>query len=151
MSALCVFHDNRTPSLSVNLETGAFRCFACGAKGSDILAFHRLRYGLSFEKAHRSLEHGDKTCIFLALDKLADGTVIGEIRRYIDENGEKQDIPCYTMNSKGFEKGIPGELKRKQYPLFGLDTIADINEPIFVVEGQKMSGSFSWAWLSSCD
>jgi len=36
--ALCPFHDDRQPSLSVNLEGKLFHCFACQAKG-DILDF----------------------------------------------------------------------------------------------------------------
>ena len=39
---LCPFHDDHNPSLSVNLETGLFRCFSCGAKG-DIFNFY-MRY-----------------------------------------------------------------------------------------------------------
>ena len=54
-SGLCPFHDDHNPSLRVNAETGAFRCMACGAKGGDVLAFHRLRHGLSFMQAARDL------------------------------------------------------------------------------------------------
>jgi hypothetical protein len=39
----------------VNLATGGFRCFACGAKGGDVIAFLRLRYGLDFVSACRQL------------------------------------------------------------------------------------------------
>lgn len=54
-SALCPFHTDHSPSLRVNVETGAFRCMACGAKGGDVLAFHRRRHGLSFVQAARDL------------------------------------------------------------------------------------------------
>ncbi len=54
-SALCPFHDDTSPSLRVNVETGAFRCMACGAKGGDVLAYHRARHGLSFSQAARDL------------------------------------------------------------------------------------------------
>ena len=47
----CCFHDDKTPSLSINLIDGYFRCFGCGVKGGDVLAFHRLRYGLNFADA----------------------------------------------------------------------------------------------------
>jgi hypothetical protein len=30
---VCIFHKDRTPSLSVDVEAGVFNCFACGAKG----------------------------------------------------------------------------------------------------------------------
>lgn len=54
-SALCPFHDDHNPSLRVNADTGAFKCMACGAKGGDVLAFHRMRHGLSFVQAARDL------------------------------------------------------------------------------------------------
>ncbi len=38
VSVLCPFHDDRRPSLSVNLDRKLFHCFACQAKG-DILDF----------------------------------------------------------------------------------------------------------------
>ena len=54
-SALCPFHDDTNPSLRVRLESGSFCCMACGAKGRDVLAFHRLRYRMSFRAAARDL------------------------------------------------------------------------------------------------
>lgn len=55
-SALCPFHDDKRPSLRVNVDSGGYRCMSCGAKGGDIVAFHRARYGLSFTAAVRDLE-----------------------------------------------------------------------------------------------
>ena len=54
-SATCPFHEDRNPSLRVRLETGSFKCMSCGAKGHDILAFHRQRYGQSFKEAAMAL------------------------------------------------------------------------------------------------
>jgi hypothetical protein len=44
----CCFHDDENPSLSINLNSGGFHCFACGAKGGDVVAFHMLRLGMPF-------------------------------------------------------------------------------------------------------
>jgi DNA primase len=55
ISVICCFHTDKHPSLSINLDTGAFRCFACGIKGRDIIAFAMLRYGLCFAEAVRLL------------------------------------------------------------------------------------------------
>lgn len=47
----CPVHKNgqeKTPSMSVNLQTGCFYCFACGVKGSDIIDLHRLLKGCDF-------------------------------------------------------------------------------------------------------
>lgn len=54
-NSLCLFHDDTRPSLRVRLDSGAFRCMACGAHGGDVLDFHRLRYGLPFQAAAKQL------------------------------------------------------------------------------------------------
>jgi hypothetical protein len=50
VSVQCCFHEDLRPSLRINLLSGAFRCFACGNYGSDIISFHQKRYGLSFRQ-----------------------------------------------------------------------------------------------------
>jgi len=53
---LCPFHDDRRPnSFYVNVDTGAFRCFSCGASGGDIFSFIQLRHGFSFREALQKL------------------------------------------------------------------------------------------------
>ena len=54
-SALCPFHADTAPSLRVNLQTGGFRCMACGVKGKDVLAFHMQRHGVPFIEACKAL------------------------------------------------------------------------------------------------
>ena len=44
----CCFHEDTEPSLSINLDFGGFRCFGCGEKGGDIVAFHQRRYHCPF-------------------------------------------------------------------------------------------------------
>jgi hypothetical protein len=53
--ALCPLHPDTTPSLRVNIATGAFRCMACGARRGDVLAFHMRRHALRFVDAAKSL------------------------------------------------------------------------------------------------
>jgi hypothetical protein len=54
-TALCPFHDERHPSFSVNLKTGAFICFACGMSGGGIIDFHMKLHNLSFVSACKEL------------------------------------------------------------------------------------------------
>lgn len=57
-AGLCVFHrDTKPNSFFVNLDSGAFRCFSCGASGSDIISFLMERDGLSFPEAINQLAH----------------------------------------------------------------------------------------------
>ncbi|GLS02853.1 hypothetical protein GCM10007859_28980 [Brevundimonas denitrificans] len=56
-NGLCPFHPDRKPgSFVVNRESGAFKCFACGVQGGDILSFHMQASQLSFRQALRHLQ-----------------------------------------------------------------------------------------------
>jgi len=54
--AICPFHDDHSPSLSVKLGSikGAYHCHTCGAHG-DMVAFHMARTGYGFKEAVREL------------------------------------------------------------------------------------------------
>lgn len=46
---LCPFHaDNKAGSFRVNVTSGAFKCFACGVQGGDIIAYTMALHGLDF-------------------------------------------------------------------------------------------------------
>ena len=50
----CPFHGG-SDSLRVKVETGAFVCMSCGARGGDVLAFHQAHHGLGFVEAAKAL------------------------------------------------------------------------------------------------
>jgi DNA primase len=53
---LCPFHSDKSAgSFDVNLTSGAYNCFACGAKGGDIIAFTMNFHGMSFSEAIKKL------------------------------------------------------------------------------------------------
>jgi len=54
ISALCPFHEDKAPSLSVNLKTGVFNCFGCGAAG-DVFTFVQKRHDCDFKAALEEL------------------------------------------------------------------------------------------------
>ena len=47
---LCPFHNEKTPSFTINEEKGFFHCFGCGAHG-DVLGFVMRAEGLNFIEA----------------------------------------------------------------------------------------------------
>jgi CHC2-type zinc finger protein len=56
----CCFHDGHSKtSLALNMCEGHFRCFSCGARGADLIAFVRLRYKLDFRGACQYLNAWD--------------------------------------------------------------------------------------------
>jgi len=46
----CPFHEDKTPSMSINMQTGMFNCFGCGKKGSAF-DFFMAKHGVSFPEA----------------------------------------------------------------------------------------------------
>ena len=58
LAVYCPFHKDgqeENPSLSMNIKDGHFRCFTCGAKGGDVIAFYRAASGESFSDALQAL------------------------------------------------------------------------------------------------
>ena len=51
---LCPFHQEKTPSFTVNEQMGFFHCFGCGENG-DAIGFLRKHNGLGFMEAIEQL------------------------------------------------------------------------------------------------
>ena len=54
--AICPFHEDHNPSMSINVETGAYRCFACGARGGGVIDFYMQLNDVDFKTAAKALE-----------------------------------------------------------------------------------------------
>ncbi len=54
MNGLCPFHNEKTPSFTVYLETQSYYCFGCGA-GGDVITFIRQIENLGYIDAVKSL------------------------------------------------------------------------------------------------
>lgn len=52
---LCPFHEENTPSFSVNPVKGLYRCFGCGVAG-DVISYLKDKRDMSFGEAMRYLE-----------------------------------------------------------------------------------------------
>lgn len=58
LSIVCPAHKaggEHHPSMRVSVADGHYRCMACGAKGGDIIALHRLITGVGFRAAVNDL------------------------------------------------------------------------------------------------
>lgn len=54
-TALCPFHNDRRPgTFYVNVHTGKYKCFSCGASG-DVIDFHKHKYGLDTKAALKDM------------------------------------------------------------------------------------------------
>lgn len=56
----CPFHDDKQPSLSLDLETGLFYCHGCHV-GGDVFSFHMKWHACSFTAARRAILGSDRT------------------------------------------------------------------------------------------
>lgn len=115
----CPFHNGKDRNLSLNLETGSFKCFVCGISGSDIIQFHREFYKLSFPEAIENL-CGSQSIVSNS-DKLS--------KPFSDDAQDNR--ARYWQNSliKNSQPAIPGDLlhcyliERRRIPLTAVPRI----------------------------
>ena len=104
-SGLCPFHDERTPSFSVNAEEKLFYCFGCQAKG-DAIGFAEQAEGLDFPEAVEMLaeRYGVK------LERENDDPQAEERRRRKERLHSllSRAARYYASLSVGFQGGRPG-------------------------------------------
>ena len=94
---LCPFHNEKTPSFTVNEEKGFFHCFGCGAHG-DVIGFVMRDEGLAFPEAVERLA-GDAGLALPARDPRA-------------EAREKQRLSLFGVveeAAKWFEAELAGQ------------------------------------------
>lgn len=93
---LCPFHDDKNASFSVDLKTGRYCCFACGAKGNYI-DFMAQTNGISTKDAYKEIlrKHG------------------------LDADSQKPKKTTYTVADYAAEKGLPQEWLEKRCHLEG--------------------------------
>lgn len=93
-TGLCPFHNEKTPSFTVNEAKGFYHCFGCGAHG-DIIKFEMDANGLTFIDAVEKLAHK----VGLSLPKLAH-----ESREQTEKRNTAYDI--MEMAARYFEKNL---------------------------------------------
>lgn len=90
LTGLCPFHNDTSPSFSVDLKKGQYKCFSCNAHGNYI-NFVAEKYGIDTKEAYALIlkENG------LSEDK--------------PEEEQKKPLPVYTLAMYAAEKHLPLE------------------------------------------
>ena len=148
---ICPFHEDKTPSFSVNLESGLFKCFgSCEAKG-DIFTFYQKKYDVNFKTALKEMakltgvERQPKPVKKKAKQakKAGPSGEIVETYDYVDHEGILLYQVC-RMNPKSFPQRRPKEngkdwawnLDEVKLVLYKLPDIQKA-EDVFFCEGEK--------------
>lgn len=134
--ALCCFHEDTNPSLSVNLSNGSFRCFGCDTKGS-LFDFYMRRHGVDYKTALNAL--AEKAGIAAETQRKVTGTY-----DYTDKDGNLLfQVLRYTP--KGFNQRRPDpdnegkwiyNLKGISFTLYNFRQVIKA-ESVLIVEGEK--------------
>ncbi|PKL52663.1 MAG: hypothetical protein CVV37_00245 [Nitrospira bacterium HGW-Nitrospira-1] len=69
---LCPFHNEKTPSFTVNPKTNLYHCFGCNA-GGDVIGFVTKTEGIGFREAFDGLSGNGKSITPLPSSILAQG------------------------------------------------------------------------------
>ena len=151
--ALCPFHDDRHPSLSVNLESGLYNCFSCGA-GGDVLTFYQRYKDTDFPTALTELAH-----LAGMNGKPGNGKIVATYN-YTDSTGEilyrKHRIePAPDGRNKSFrfehmknDRWVTG--RGCESVAYNLPALAK-SKYVLVVEGEgKVEALREWGFTATC-
>ena len=128
----CPFHDERSPSFSVNAELNLYHCFGCG-KGGDVVTFVRETEGLDFvgaiewlaERFRVPLEYEESSPqadesrrrrerLFAVLDQAA-----AFFERHLWEGSEGEPVRAY-LAGRGLGEAVAKEFRLGLSPGNGL-------------------------------
>ena len=108
----CPFHEDKTPSLSVDRGKGLFNCFGCGESG-DVFNLVQKMEGLDFKGSLKYL-------------KEYDGSSISSLPSKMEEVPKNEDIP-------------PSHPKGKQLTEVSLDRVSDFYRKCFSSSKEAVS------------
>jgi putative DNA primase/helicase len=140
--AICPFHEDDTPSLSVNMEKGLFRCFGCGASGNATQFQARLMVKQQGQPASVPPRGRTSTpnAVILATGKETPGARrIIRSHRWVDEQG----IVAYKhrLEPKSFmwTQDVEGKLFGKGACIPTLYELEDLKQVqcVIVTEGER--------------
>lgn len=161
-TGLCPFHSDSNPSLSLNLSSGAFNCFSCGAKGGPVDLLMQT-WGLDFKTTLTRLAEKAGIATTQAAPKGKTGkprtvatfyyTDAEGKRLYWKEriepgkNGRKKEFIFYHLDKAGKKQTGRGESEAVPYRLH--EIIKD--ERVFILEGEKKADLLaSWGLTATC-
>ncbi|MEH6476694.1 MAG: CHC2 zinc finger domain-containing protein [Sneathiella sp.] len=104
-SGCCPFHQEKTPSFTVNEEKGFYHCFGCGAHG-DVIGFVVEYHSMEFKTA---LDYLAAQC---GLQPMPDGITLPKrkpIKRIDDGRAEADRLRKIEWARKYWKKAIKGE------------------------------------------
>lgn len=127
LMGLCPFHEDRNPSLSINPESGLWRCFGCGESGNAKQFAEKV--GESWQEARDSNGHG-RTLQAIHQYKDAEGRLVFEVLRFTPK-GFTQRRPD---GAGGWIWNVTG-IQRIPYRLHDLAEAKP--ESLFIAEGEK--------------
>ncbi len=154
----CPFHQDRTPSLSIDLGKAAWKCFVgCGSGG--LIAFEQKF------SSHSDTKKALKS-IFEAVGETWEGSEANEeepekIYSYVDERGRMlfQKLRFHGVNSDGSKRfvsrrplknGWAYELKDVRRVLYNLPSVITANQ-VAICEGERDADEFNALELDTLD
>ncbi|NUN12458.1 MAG: DNA primase [Myxococcales bacterium] len=139
---LCPFHQEKTPSFTVNEEQGFFHCFGCGEHG-DAIEFLRKHNGMTFREALALL--ATRAGIELKKDRAADGRDFNAHKRNPNQALSEQCLETTRSAMELFHKNLLGQ--PRDTPVWRYITNRNITEQT-VSEFRLGYAPPEWAWLA---
>lgn len=144
-SCLCIFHEDKNPSLNFNSQTGKFFCHGCNAKG-DIFGFYAALKNLNSRTDFSKILAGIASEFGIPTNGDGQRRIVATYD-YDDEGGGLLYQVCrlepksFIQRQVGFD-GYDYNLKGVRRVIYNLPRVLE-NQEIIIVEGEKDADAVS--------
>ena len=124
--ALCCFHQEKTPSLTITPSKGLYHCFGCKASG-DIITFYKQTYNMSTVEAIYAL--AEKYGVNIALferDLTPEEKLMVEYQQAMMQVIGNMNANALIEDSEGYKKFAARGITKEIIVKFGLGYSSDI-------------------------
>jgi DNA primase len=91
--SLCPFHEETTPSFTVNPKTSLYHCFGCNAAG-DMIGFVCKTEGIGFREAMERLGNGSRQRSAISRKTMTTAQGVPVNRQRITDNRQRRALPA---------------------------------------------------------
>ena len=176
---LCPFHNEKTPSFSVDVVRGLYHCFGCGAEG-DAVTYLQTKRGTSQKEALQMVKGPPDNVVPITSNKpdsreAPKKKFIAELPNYADsthlyfdadkklkfavcrlpptKNRKKKGYAQFTpaVTTSGVKGWVAGQAIKENRPLYRLPELLEAKkkQQVILVEGEKCADAVAGAFKSA--
>lgn len=128
--AKCLWHEEKTPSLSFDDSLGIYKCFGCGETGDHISLYQKVK-GVSFKDACEALGSADIVAPMARKENATDSELYESFIEYLYSKGRGEVVDSF-LKDRGFT-----EETLSRFMIAGIRDVEDVRRYLLETFGKE--------------